>query len=336
MPNENRTSDIQLHKARKYMLEKQLDEMKNRITGRNNSFYPYIADRTGKVSERKLAKFINELLGGAQKYGRQHTLFEIKGELRELCECFLYCAIQGIGTYNEGEKYAERPACFFSDLTDIAKHENNLFLTDEHILHSYEFTSAEYDLQSGECRYYGEFNEGGFFRNCDMAYLLLTGKHIVSTFSEEEFGKRCAERESEIAAEHGFDSYKDYLETMENTQKELDETSMSDFPDDMEFVCIDEDDELAEKQKIKNSEWRSTVVSPEAYTEKYLRFRELFFKQTMFVRYHFFEEIELMTDIFLYEHKLSSFSEEDVFAMIYYRTDKLCSSLEHSSIGDMA
>ncbi len=74
MPNENRTSDIQLHKARKYMLEKQLNEMKNRITGRNNSFYPYIADRTGKVSERRLAKFINELLGGAQKYGRQHTL----------------------------------------------------------------------------------------------------------------------------------------------------------------------------------------------------------------------------------------------------------------------
>ena len=164
----------------------------------------------------------------------------------------------------------------------------------------------------------------------------MTGKHIVSTFSEEEFGKRCAERESEIAAEHGFDSYKAYLETMENTQKELAETSMSDFPDDMEFVCIDEDDALAEKQKHKNSEWRSTVISPEVYTEKYLRFRELFFKQTMFVRYHLFEEIVLMTDIFLYEHKLSSFSEEDVFAMIYYRTDKLCSSLERSSVGDMA
>ena len=131
MPSENRTGDIQLHKARKYMLEKQLDEMKNRITGRNNSFYPYIADRTGKVSERKLARFIKELLDGAQKYGRQHTLLEIKGELRELCECFLYCAIQGIGIYNEGEKYAERSACFFSDLTDIAKHKNNLFLMDE-------------------------------------------------------------------------------------------------------------------------------------------------------------------------------------------------------------
>lgn len=336
MPSENRTGDIQLHKARKYMLEKQLDEMKNRITGRNNSFYPYIADRTGKVSERKLARFIKDLLDGAQKYGRQHTLLEIKGELRELCECFLYCAIQGIGIYNEGEKYAERPACFFSDLTDIAKHKNNLFLTDENTLHSYEFTSAEYDLQSGECRYYGEFNEGGFFRSCDMAYLLLTGRHIVSTFPEEEFKQRCAERESEIAAEHGFDSYKAYLETMENTQKELAETSMSDFPDDMEFVCIDEDDALAEKQKHKNSEWRSTVISPEVYTEKYLRFRELFFKQTMFVRYHLFEEIVLMTDIFLYEHKLSSFSEEDVFAMIYYRTDKLCSSLERSSVGDMA
>lgn len=69
MSDDIRTNGVQLYKARKRMLEKQLDEMKNRISGRS-SFYPYITDRSGKLSERKLAQFINELLDGPQKYGR--------------------------------------------------------------------------------------------------------------------------------------------------------------------------------------------------------------------------------------------------------------------------
>ncbi len=333
MSDDIRTNGVQLYKARKRMLEKQLDEMKNRISGRSSSFYPYITDRSGKVSERKLAQFINELLDGPQKYGRGYTLFDLKrsSELRELCECFLYCAIQGIAVYNEGEKYAERPACFFSDITDISLHKNNLFLMDENTLHSHEFTLGEYDVQKGACIYYGEFNEGGFFRNADMAYYILTGKHIVKTFPDDEFKQRCHKREQEIAKEQGYNTYEEYLKAMEIAEEELEKMDLSDFPDDIECVCIDEDDELIKLQKSKNEEWKKTVTSPEKFAEKYLRFRKLFFAQTMYVRYRLFEEIELMVDVFLYEHKLSSFSEEDVFAMIYYRTDKLCASIEHST-----
>ncbi|MGN0553766.1 MAG: hypothetical protein ACI4I1_10300, partial [Oscillospiraceae bacterium] len=94
LSDEVKTNGVQLYKARKRMLEKQLDEMKNRISGRSSSFYPYITDRSGRISERKLTQFINELLDGPQKYGREYTLFDLKrsSELRELCECFLYCA----------------------------------------------------------------------------------------------------------------------------------------------------------------------------------------------------------------------------------------------------
>lgn len=333
MSDEVKNNGVQLYKARKRMLEKQLDEMKNRISGRSSSFYTYITDRSGRISERKLAQFINELLDGPQKYGRGYTLFDLKrsSELRELCECFLYCAIQGIAVYNEGEKYAERPACFFSDITDISLHKNNLLLMDENTLHSYEFTSGEYDVQRGACIYYGEFNEGGFFRNADMAYYILTGKHIVKTFPDDEFKQRCHTRELEIAKEQGYNTYEEYLNAMEIAEDELEKMDLNELPDDIECVCIDEDDGLIELQKSKNEEWKKTVASPEKFAEKYLRFRKLFFAQTMFVRYRLFEEIELMVDVFLYEHNLSSFSEEDAFAMIYYRTDKLCASIEHST-----
>ena len=59
------------------MLEKQLDEMKNRISGRSSSFYPYITNKLGRISQRKLVQFINELLDGPQKYGRGYILFDL-------------------------------------------------------------------------------------------------------------------------------------------------------------------------------------------------------------------------------------------------------------------
>lgn len=335
MNNDRNISELEQLNSRKYLLEKQLNEMKNRIMGRSSSFYPFIVGRSGRISEKKLMQFIDELLKLPQKYSGRSLWLELNSSptLRELCECFLYCAIQGIAVYNEGEKYVERPACFFSDITDIAAHKNNLFLIDEGTLHGYEFASGEYDTQKGECKYYDEFNEGGFFRNSDLAYYILTGKHIVSTFPSDEYKQRCHARELQIANEHGYDSYEEYQRSMENAQEELEKTDISDLPEDMECVNIDEDNELFELQKSKNEEWKKSVVSPEKFAKKYLRFRQLFFAQTKFVRYHLFEEIELLVDIFLYEHKLSVFSEEDVCAMIYYRTDRLCASLERSTVG---
>lgn len=328
------TSGLDRLKARRYMLENQLCEIKNRITGRNTGFYPFITDRSGKISERKLSHFINELLDGPQKYGRHNMWFGFNGfpELRELCECFLYCAIQGIAVYNEGEKYAVRPARFFSDITDIAMHKNNLFLTDINTLHKYEFDSAVYDGLRGESIYFTEFNEGGFFRNSDMAYYILTGNHIVSTFPADEYKQLSGAYEFERAKEQGFDSAEDYGRAMNKAENELQNADIDKLLDDIEYVPYDKSDmELIELQERKNEEWKKTVVCPEKFAEKYLRFRELYFKLGMFYRYHLFEEIELMVDVFLYEHKLSAFSEEDIFAMIYYRTDKLSASMERSA-----
>lgn len=121
MNNDHNISELEQLNSRKYLLEKQLNEMKNRIMGRSSSFYPFIVGRSGRISEKKLMQFIDELLDLPQKYSGHRLWLELNSSptLRELCECFLYCAIQGIAVYNEGEKYVERPACFFSDITAL-------------------------------------------------------------------------------------------------------------------------------------------------------------------------------------------------------------------------
>ena len=51
MNNDRNISELEQLNARRYMLEKQLDEMKNRIMGRSSSFYPFIIGRSGKISD---------------------------------------------------------------------------------------------------------------------------------------------------------------------------------------------------------------------------------------------------------------------------------------------
>ncbi len=323
--------------ARKRMLDDQLEKLKNRMTGRDNSFYPFITNRSGEISERKLEAFIKELTDKPMEYTNSNSFYlsryEANRSYKRLCKCFLYCAIQGIAVYNEGEKYAERSPRFFSDITDIALHKNNLFLMDENTLHSYEFTSSEYDLQEGECRYYSKFNEGGFFRNADMAYYILTGKHIVSTFPKDEYRQRLHEWESEIAYYEGYNTYEDYLEAMKNAEDEYEYLDSSDLPDDIKCECIDEDEwieeiKLIEKQKEKNEEWKKTVVSPENYVKNYLDFRKLFFALPEYKRKYFFDDIVLMVDVFLYEHGLSPITNDELYAEFDDHTDRLCAMMK--------
>lgn len=332
--NERYVADTIHHmKARRTMLENRLHEMNNRILGRDNSFLPFISNKSGKVSERKIAIFINELMNGVlDRY--EHEKY------KEMCRCFLYCTIKGIAEYNECEKYPVRNACYFSDIADMAQHKNNLHLTDMDTLYDYEYRASMYDSVPGERTYWSEFNDGGFFRNSDLAFLLLTGKHIVSSFLEEKYREISHAIELENAKANGFDTVEEYQEYLGRSSlsimEESDRLSSEELPEDTDYVSIDDWEEnntdTITKQTEKIKEWVQSFSSPDTFVQKYLRFRELFFELGMYYRCHLFEDILLMTDVFLYEHGLSCLSENDSFAMIYYRTSKLCAAVKHEAV----
>lgn len=319
--------------ARRAMLEEQLHSMENQILGRDNSFFPFISNKDGVISERKLAQFINRLVDGVLDRNENK-------DYRELCKCFLYCAIKGIAKYNECDKHPVVNADFFSDITDLAKHRNNLHLTDIDTLLEYEFQASMHDCVPGVRTYWDEFNDGGFFRNSDMAYLLLTGKHIISEFPKDKYREIQAFYELEEAKANGFDSaeeYQNYTDASSSSMnKELERIAADELPENTEFADIDDWEEnnveVIKKQTETSKKWVEEFSNPEIFVKKYLRFRELFFELDMYYRCRLFEDIERMVDLFLYKSGLSCLSENDRFAMIYYRTNKLCAAVKHIAV----
>lgn len=326
-------SSIHHLKARRQMIENQLHDINDRIMGRNNTFFPFISTGSGNFSERKLTHFINELVNGAlDKYENK--------KYRELCKCFLYCAITGIADYNECGKYPVRNASYFSDITDIARHKNNLHLTDMDTLLDYEYRASIHDSVPGERTYWTEFNDGGFFRNSDNAYLLLTGRHIVSSFPEEKYREISHAYELEKAKANGFDTLEEYQKHLDRVSvsmdDELERFSSEEMTENTEYATTDDweenDADAIELQTENNRKWVQSFIKPELFVQKYMRFRELFFELNMYYRCRLFEDIELMTDVFLYEHGFSCLSDNDRFAMIYHRIKKLSANAGQDKI----
>lgn len=331
MRNKTRATAFQHLEARQDMLSRQFYDINNRITGRDNNFLMFITNKDGKVSEGKLDNFIQELLNSVFDTKIYGIITNV--EFKELCECFLYCTIQGIVEYDEKNRCVERLSCNFSDIVDMARHKNNLLFSEVNTLHKYEYETAQSDEadEDFDVKFINELQWGGFFRCGDVAYRILTGRSITVTFTNEEYITLYDADMLKTAQAYGFDTVEEYLEWDEE---------MTDAEKDFDFLqnpegvqCMSKSkkytNEIIELRKRKNDEWRRMVVSLEQFIEKYLRFRELFFKLDMYYRYNLFEYVEFMVDMFLYNHNLSMLSNDESFAMIYYRTNKLSAAIQH-------
>lgn len=327
-------TDMYKLKARQSMLEKQFRDIRNRALGRDASFLPFVSDTDGRLSEVRLADFIDELVSGV-------VSGPDGGSYREMCECFLYCAVRGISEYNEQDKYPVRNAETFTDIVDIALHSNNLHLTDMETLADYEYAASMHDCIPGGNTFWNEFNDGGFFRSCDLAFCLLTGRDITATLPHERYISAVERYELAEAKIYGFDTveeYHDYMEkTAEGTQEEL-EINSEELPPDSEYASTDDweenDAEIIEIQNEKRKEWVNAFGSPESFVQKYLRFRELFFNVDIYHRCRLFSDVELMADYFLYSHGMSCLSDSGEFAGIYYRINRLASNMSGAKAGE--
>ena len=331
--------------ARRRLLDEQLAKLKDRMTGRANSFYPFILNRSGEISERKLDAFISELAGAPVRAMDSCSFFlsrfDADAKYKKLCKCFLYCAVQGIADHNEEYAYPERTASLFSDIVRLAEHKNNTFFKSEEMLFQYEFEASMHE----DGTFFSEYHEGGFFRYCDVLYSILTGKDITDIIPKELYSEMLGRHLDKKAKEQGYASAEEYADAYHDedsgTEDEwneylesLDEAERAEVEKENEAYAelADEADERHRKGTAAfNERYLKTVISPEKFVKNYLTFRRLFFALPQYKRRYFFDDIVLMTDAFLYEHGLSPMMDDDAYAGFDDRTDRLSSAIDHRS-----
>ncbi|MCR4945543.1 MAG: hypothetical protein K5929_01195 [Lachnospiraceae bacterium] len=159
-------------KYRIYTLEQSMDNIRSAIFGHTISFRGYVTDAKGKLSEKKIQKFIEKMLDAyPQKDG-------LSAEKRRFIELFLYCAIVGPSCSTRYETivfdYCVDISESFSDLIRAAK-DPGLYINDP-----VKFASdEEYDSLMPEYAY-------GFLSSLNMAWHRLYEKSPDDYYTAEQ------------------------------------------------------------------------------------------------------------------------------------------------------
>lgn len=311
--------------------DKQLKEINDIVTGRNTALSAYICDENGKASDEKIDRFISELLDGLINYHKQlysNLPYTLSEETRELYECFLYCTIQGVAhmKYVEYLHYTVvQQVSTFSDILDI-------------LYHSFTYKDRRELLSIEQLGYPVNYGDTGFFRNCNLAYEILTGSDILDalTAEEAEIVDDIRKKQAEQQVYENYDDDEEEEDYFKQVERELlaqkppmtDEEMLEQLEgsyDEEKPLISDYEAELCAKAQASQNEWKNEVVSPEKFIAKYLRYRELFFAID---HSKMQEDIEKMIDVFLYEQGLSAFSLGKNYVMIPYRTERFCGILK--------
>lgn len=332
--------------VRKRMVNNQLEKLKNRMTGRDNSFYPFITYRSGEISERKLNAFINELAEFKDNNNDKNSFsfylseYDADYSYKKMCKCFLYCAVQGIADYNTEFAYPVRTASFFSDIVSLAEHKNNTFFDNEEMLFQYEFEATMYD----DGTFFSEYHEGGFFRYCDALYSILTGKNITELIPNKLYSEMLNAHLDKNANEQGYSSADEYEKAFQNDNDELsdNENEWKKYLDSLveeereeaerdseNYAEITEETENQHKKGLSDFEenYLKRVVSPEKFVKNYLIFRKLFFALPNYKRRYVFNDIILSVDAFLSNHGLSPMMNDEMYIEFDGNTDRLYSKM---------
>lgn len=332
--------------ARKSMLDDQLEKLKNQMTGRDNSFYPFITNSFGEISERKLSSFIKELTDKPQKYTNSDSFYlsgyDVGSSYKKLCKCFLYCAIQGISSYNSEYFYPESTAMLFSDIVKLAEYKNNTYFKNEKVLFEHEFNNS---MCEGKYIYSQEL-EHSLFHYCNALYSLLTGESITEIIPKDIYTEMLNRYLDKQAKDQGFDSAEEYEnaqlndeafreEDWEDYLASLDENERAEIEAANEAyanMLTETDDRHQKGMEIFREKYLKNIVSPEKYVKNYLDFRKLFFALPEYKRRYVFDDIILMIDVFLYEHGLSPMTNNDIYAEFDDHTDRLYAMMKRKPI----
>lgn len=294
--------DIERLEFRKERLLEKSRRLESLISGRSVSLMPLIRTKTGKHSEKRTWLFINALTDALEKYEKYRNLeeepdFELSPEERTFYKSFLYCAIR---IAEEKPWWLLMSEGTFDDILKLA--ENTLYHA-KHQLHFYEL--------------YKRPALDGFFFYMDELYELFTGTAVTLTIDEEELSevKRLYASEIEFLDSEDPAYLEEYekafagMSSAEITLRELDALSPAQMK---EGILEAQRDAKEQEEKQK---WAEHFSEKELFCSQYLLCRKLYFETG--ADHDFPRRIERMTDIYLYEHEISSFLNDELFFSAY-------------------
>lgn len=293
---------------RKRKTKEKIKELESFFTGRQSSILPWIQDKPGIYSEKKLQAFIRELSDSLERYRQYENKdadYKMKRKEKDFYEAYLYCTIRGIVNSRWGASAWVASCRTFEDIINMAVDPETMRI---HI---------------PEELYYEELYEpvtGGFFGYMDETYKLLTGVDIAESITgvEKDRVYQLYPQALDIERE---------LEKRKALEDDLSEEERQEILEDYEEVQHSQEVaayilEIEENRK----KWVQGFGDSALFCKYYKKYRKLYFEVE---RYRFVSDIEHMIDIFLMEQKISSFGSEDKFLKAYTVADRTCIRLKN-------
>lgn len=348
---------------RQILLDEKLREISNMINGRGQSFYPFITDENGKVSDEKLNAFISELINSLEHYRGASEEEKFDKTTEEAYRCFLYYACLGlIWTADKRCSSAVQTVISetFADIIDFAEKLTHINYKsyDEFIMAAYkDFREGASELPQFFVRIWESLQLLGYaepfiYMQSREVLLELCRKYAEENNISDEENSRYIDGinalfddtdypEPEFDAEEEDDAIdalmEEFIAEEERDQKiadavnalgEADDYSDSELLKEYSSEEIEEiENRNAERKMLDISAyWRdNTVADHKRFFDSCDSFIRLFFSID---RRKMLEDITHMTDTFLFEHKLSAFSFGKAYGLVTYQVGKMQDSVE--------
>lgn len=96
MANEITENQMDKMRYRRFVVKDKLRNIEQIVTGRAESYLPFISDEDGRVTKEKTERFIAEMLNALRRYIKLDSRRTLSEDIIKMYESFLYCAVTGL------------------------------------------------------------------------------------------------------------------------------------------------------------------------------------------------------------------------------------------------
>ena len=351
----NQSMDYSIMTYRREQLEKEMEEIRNIVSGREESFLAEIRDDEGKCDPEKLENFIDRILESYQEYVEYEDMYlpeeqtrRLEGDIRRLLHHFLYLSILGPICYVDYNNFGLTTYSSPVTYQDILSLAGRLEYHDS--LQALYEAEAYYDTYALDaCLEPSLFDQvNGFY------YDLSGGTRITETYElpreewdpEDQWGSGALTEMEESTGEGTGTVEESPAQMDDSTPGEAGIAAQSDIPgkgiSDLEYedLCrsmgeMNDMDQLydskMEESKTTYQRWKETLPDAAEYCRIYLELRKLYTNHTIedrdaegarglawFAR-NLDTEVTNMIDAYLFRNQISPYSLGQSYGLVAAR-----------------
>ena len=293
--------------SRRRELSEKVRKMELALTGRNTPVLPRVLDEQGQYSEDAAWTLVGRMCQAIAYSGP----FRIVGWCAPLYTAFFYCAVRLCTARPPWETAFQG---MFEDIVEMARQAEAV---------------KEGDLIYNEL--YDPDKVGGFFREMDELYRLVSGQTIKHTISDMA-RREADERRLALEVEDPEAFYYDYQPEFSDPRTIYTPEELEENPElETEFYAQQRAAEEAEKEKAAQEErarqdWAKTFAAGERFCQQYEVLRRLLFRggnQNALA-----EVTEGSVILLLAELKVSSLLDEEAFSQVCAQLERAAASLK--------